>query len=47
MTQLRYEDCMDFLLCEESLILSILKISEEESTAEQTMEKLASKFTKH
>lgn len=37
---------MDFLLCEESLILSILKISEEDSAADQTMERLASKFTK-
>lgn len=46
MVQYRYEDCIDFLFCEESLILSILKISEEESANQQTMEKLASKFTK-
>lgn len=35
--QYRYEDCMDFLINEESLILDILKMSEEESTSEQTM----------
>ena len=43
----RYEDCMDFLVGEESLILNILKISEEESAAEQTMDKLATIFTKN
>ena len=38
---------MDFLVGEESLILNILKISEEESAAEQTMDKLATIFTKN
>jgi uncharacterized protein (DUF1697 family) len=44
--QYQYDDCMDFLLNEESLILDILKMTEEESAAANTMDKLAHRFSR-
>lgn len=42
----RFDDCLDFLNTEKSLIADILKIRNNESVLEGTMNKLASKLTK-
>jgi hypothetical protein len=42
----RFDDCLDFLNTEKSLIADILKIRNDEGLLEATMNKLASKLTK-